>query len=57
MKNDKITTKKLKLSDPYKLFNPHNFSNIPIIYKKKAGTNNIKENKAINDEIKVKIKK
>ena len=57
LKDDKITTKKLKLSDPYKLFNPHNFTNIPIIYKKKAGINNIKENKAVNDEIKVKVKK
>lgn len=57
LKDDKITTKKLKLSDPYKLFNPHNFSNIPIIYKKKAGIKNIKENKAINDELKVKPKK
>lgn len=55
--SDKVTTKKIKLSEPYKIFNPRNFSNIPIIYKRKAGSNNIKENKAINDTLKVKIKK
>ena len=57
MNLDKVTTRKIKLSEPYKIFNPRNFSNIPIIYKRKAGSNNIKENKAINDTLKVKIKK
>ena len=54
LKQDKITTRKLKLSEPYKIFNPHNFSNIPIIYKKKARIDNIKENKGLNDTLKVK---
>jgi len=58
LNSDKLTTKKVKLSEPYKIFNPRNFSNIPIIYKRKAGINNIKENKGINDTLKVKeIKK
>ena len=54
LKQDKITTRKLKLSEPYKIFNPHNFSNIPVIYKKKARIDNIKENKGLNDTLKVK---
>lgn len=54
LKQDKITTRKLKLSEPYKIFNPHNFSNIPIIYKKKARIDNIKQNKAVTDTLKVK---
>lgn len=56
-KADKLTTRKIKLSEPCKIFNPHNFSNIPIIYKRKAGINNIKENKGVNETLKVKIKK
>ena len=55
--SDKLTTQKIKLSEPYKIFNPRNFSNIPTIYKRKAGIHNIKENKGINETIKVKIKK
>ena len=54
LKQDKITTRKLKLSEPYKIFNPHNFSNIPVIYKKKARIDNIKENKGLTDTLKVK---
>lgn len=57
LNKDRLTTKKIKLSEPYKIFNPHNFSNIPTIYKRKAGINNIKENKGVNDTLKVKIKK
>lgn len=57
LKADKLQTKKLKLSSPYKVFNPKNFTNIPTIYKRKARKENIKENKAINDELKVKPKK
>ena len=36
IKKDNLSTKKIKLSEPYKIFNPRNFSNIPIIYKRKA---------------------
>lgn len=57
LNTNKVTTRKIKLSKQYKVFNPKNFSNIPIIYKRKAGINNIKENKAINENLKVKIKK
>lgn len=54
LKEDKITTRKVKLSEPCKIFNPHNFSNIPVIYKKKARIDNIKENKGVSDTLKVK---
>ena len=64
IKSAKLTSQKLKLSDPYQIFNPKNFSNIPILYKKKALHRNDEENKGndknntnskkVKEEIKVK---
>ena len=54
---DKMTSNKVKLSESYRLFNPHNFTNIPVLYKKRAKSNNIKENQALSDELIVTEKK
>lgn len=44
-----ITSKKLKLSDPYQLFNPKNFSNIPTLYKKRKEKHSEKEELTVKE--------